>query len=105
MYQPPFEVIEKSGAAFQKERHTEENRRAAIDELVPRKPQEREARDVHPLQTEEKREHPFFRSYPFLGKDWGAEEVLLAALIVWQLCQRERDFLLIGVLVFLLFLD
>lgn len=58
-------------------------------------------------ECEEKPEHKHKKSLPFLKKqmEWGTEEFLLCGLILWQLLSEDRDYLLIGIFLFLLLFD
>ncbi len=91
VYSKGFDVLPKSEEQLQKERHAQSLQRAALVEST---------RGPHSQKTVQKA--------PLVGvriSEWGTEEVLLCGLILWQFLQKERDYLLIGILVFLLLID
>ncbi len=100
MYQTPVEVLKKSEEEFKRERHLPESggQRAAVASVSgPR------AEDTSKKQVSQ--------GFSFAGLrlkqrlEWSTEELLLLLLILWQLFCREHDYLLMGVLLFLLLFD
>ena len=99
MYQTPIDVLKKSEEEFKRERHLPDGggQRAAVASVPT-------ARTEVSSKQEPKR-------FSFAGLrlkqrlEWSTEELLLLLLIVWQLFCREQDYLLVGVLLFLLLFD
>lgn len=94
MYQAPIEVVKKSEEEFKKERHLPEGmgQRAVLESAGAQKREAAKNSVFASLRVKQ-------------SMEWSTEELLLLLLILWQLFSREHDYLLIGVLLFLLFFD